>query len=126
MGATTFSTTAVGKTADAAFTEARNEALYQYGHNGYTGTIAEKRSYQLITDSLESIRARYERLPEPELRRFVLAGLQEGKREYMAAALLDLNDPRIDNKYGPAGCIDLGPAKDGKQHKYLFFGWAAE
>jgi len=42
MGAADFSTTALGKTAEDAFSTAIHEAAYEYGHGGYTGTIAEK------------------------------------------------------------------------------------
>lgn len=42
MGACDFSTTALGKTAEDAFRKAREEAAWEHGHGGYTGTIAEK------------------------------------------------------------------------------------
>lgn len=49
MGATNFDTTELGKTADDAFSRARDAAAHEYGHGGYTGTIAEKGSYRLVT-----------------------------------------------------------------------------
>jgi len=48
MGATTFETTAVGRDFGAAFTAAVRDAQYDYGHAGYTGTIAEKDGADLI------------------------------------------------------------------------------
>lgn len=48
MGATTFETYGLGKTASEAFANARERALYNYGHAGYTGTIAEKPGYVLF------------------------------------------------------------------------------
>jgi hypothetical protein len=48
MGATTFSTYGLGKTAEFAFINAREHALYMNGHGGYTGTLAEKDSYVLF------------------------------------------------------------------------------
>ena len=45
MGATTFSTYGLGKTAGDAFYAAQDRARYEYGHGGYTGTIAEKSGY---------------------------------------------------------------------------------
>jgi hypothetical protein len=45
MGAYDFTTTALGKTADAAFDRAVRDAQYEYGHGGYTGSIAEKHSF---------------------------------------------------------------------------------
>jgi hypothetical protein len=48
MGATTFSTYGLGKTAGDAFYAAQDRARYEYGHGGYTGTIAEKSGYVLF------------------------------------------------------------------------------
>ena len=42
MGATNFMTTAKGKSLDDAFRVATDQARFEYGHGGYTGTIAEK------------------------------------------------------------------------------------
>jgi hypothetical protein len=95
MGAETFFTRAKGKTASDAFTAAREQALYEYGHRGYTGTIAEKHEFLTIT-------------PPPGL-----------DPEEFASKLLDEDDPRISDKWGPAGCVKLG------EEKYLFFGWAS-
>jgi hypothetical protein len=96
MGATTFFTVAKGKTAKEAFSDAVYEARYQHGHGGYTGTIAEKSRFVMIT------------LPEGE-----------NPVEY-ADRLIDMDDPRISDKWGDAGCIPMG------DDKYLFFGWASE
>lgn len=48
MGATTFSTFALGKNAREAFRQAQEHARYEYGHGGYTGTIAEKPGFVLF------------------------------------------------------------------------------
>jgi len=45
MAATDFQTTAKGATAAAAFNRAVADARHEYGHGGYTGTIAEKTSF---------------------------------------------------------------------------------
>lgn len=42
MGATTFYTEAEGRTVNEAFDNASRDAAHEYGHGGYTGTIAEK------------------------------------------------------------------------------------
>jgi fatty acid/phospholipid biosynthesis enzyme len=42
MGAETFVTKAKGATAREAFQAAIQQAQWQHGHNGYTGTITEK------------------------------------------------------------------------------------
>ena len=49
MGATEFSTVGHGNTAQAAFTAAVEQARHEHGNGGYTGTIAEKDSFRLIT-----------------------------------------------------------------------------
>ena len=100
MGADTFSNRVKGKSADEAFRTAVEQARYDYGHAGYTGTIAEKDSFVILK-------------PTPER-------LEEIKNATWYAYSGD--DPlwqKVDDKWGPAGCIDLG---DGE---YLFFGWAS-
>ncbi len=101
MGACNFYCSATGKTASEAFSYAVEKAQYDFGHAGYTGSIAEK-------DSFVSI-------PLPE---------GEDPLRY-ADQLLDAGDPRIDDKWGPAGCIKTGEKRDGED-VFLFFGWASE
>lgn len=48
MGATDFSTTSSAKTAQLAFRKAQEEARYEDGHGGYTGTIAEVSSFRMV------------------------------------------------------------------------------
>lgn len=48
MGAHAFFTYAFGKTANDAFRAAVEQAQWDYGHGGYTGTIAEKRDFVLL------------------------------------------------------------------------------
>lgn len=95
MGACTFTDIGRGKTAVEAFANARKEAQWQYGHGGYTGSLAEKPSFVLISVPAD-----------------------KDPREY-ANELLDVGDERIDDKWGPAGCIKLD------DDKFLFFGWAS-
>ena len=95
MGADNFSVHASGKNANDAFRSAVQDAQYEYGHGGYSGTIAEKHSFKMIA-------------------------LPEGKEPYdYADELIDKEDSRIDDKWGPAGCFDLG------EGKFMFFGWAS-
>jgi hypothetical protein len=54
MGASEFSVISVGKDADEAFTRAKEAAFYDFGHSGYTGSIAEKPSF-IILPRAESI-----------------------------------------------------------------------
>ncbi len=97
MGATTFITQAAGKTAADAFEAARKQAQYDHGHSGYTGTVAEKDEFVLI--------------PFP--------GGDDTVAEAFADALIRAGDKRVDSKWGPAGCLDLGGGK------FMFFGWAS-
>ena len=95
MGAEVFIDEGSGETAQDAFATLTRQARYNYGHAGYTGTIGEKHGYTMIP------------LPEGE------------DAQTYAGELIDGSDSRVDDKWGPAGCIDLG---DGK---FLFFGWAS-
>ena len=99
MGADVFMVEASGKTAGEAFRAAQDEAYYLYGHGGYTGTIAEKNEFV-------SIEFPKDREYNPE------------NVEKYANELLDNDDPRIDDKWGP-GCIKI------EEGRYLFFGWAS-
>ena len=95
MGAEVFTTTAKGSDARNAFIGAVREAQYECGHGGYTGTIAEKDGFTVIP-------------------------LEEGREPYeYAGELIDECDRRVNDKWGPAGCFELG------EGRYLFFGWAS-
>lgn len=95
MGAQTFFTRVKGKDAKTAFAKAVDEACYEYGHRGYTGTIAEKNSFVMITVPAGADPVEYSR------------------------KLINEEDSRVDDKWGPAGCIDAGNGE------FLFFGWAS-
>lgn len=100
MGANFFETKAKGKTANDAFKKAREEALYESGHGGYSGTIAEKSNFKMIP-YLEG-----DRILFPDVGNFI-------------SAIMDKNYADFADKWGPACCIDLG---DGE---YIFFGYAS-
>lgn len=99
-GGNTFFTVSSGSTAKDAFENARSMALGEYAseygeYEGYSGTIAEKHN-------------------------FVMIDLPKGEDAYKyAEKLIDDGDRRIDDKWGPAGCIKLSAGK------FLFFGWAS-
>jgi hypothetical protein len=95
MGAETFIVKAHGKNAAQAFQAAVQQACYDHGHSGYTGTIAEKGEYVMI--------------PLPK----------DTNPRHFANMLIEDSDARIDDKWGPAGCFDLGNGE------YMFFGWAS-
>jgi len=95
MGSEVFFHQSKGKNAAEAFHNAYEEAVYDVGHQGYSGTIAEKET-------------------------FILIKVPKGKDpvEY-ANKLINDSDERIDDKWGPAGCIKINKGE------YLFFGWAS-
>lgn len=95
MGAYDFINRSSGKSAQEAFSRAVDQAAWENGHGGYTGTIAEKHAFVMID---------------------VPAGVEP---EAYANRLLQEGDPRINDKWGPAGCIALGG------DHYLFFGLAS-
>lgn len=95
MGAYEFSTRVKAEAPAPAFRIAQEQARHEHGHGGYTGTIAEKDSFVMI------------RVPEGQ------------DRIAYARQMLADGDSRIIDKWGPAGCIDLG---DGS---FLFFGLAS-
>lgn len=102
MGADIFMTRASAPNAREAFTSAVQNALHEYGHRGYTGTIAEKHDFAVLTPP---------------------AG--EDPRAF-AQRLLDDDDDRVSDKWGPAACVDLGPNPKREGHRvWLFFGWAS-
>ncbi|MER5352548.1 hypothetical protein ABT093_19725 [Kitasatospora sp. NPDC002551] len=56
MGAERFTTYQDGIDVAQAFRDAVENAQYEYGHRGYTGTIAEKDSWQTVTSTPLSVR----------------------------------------------------------------------
>ncbi|HUU87658.1 MAG TPA: hypothetical protein VMX17_07900 [Candidatus Glassbacteria bacterium] len=102
MGANTFFQSSDGKNTLEAFNFAKKDAYYDFGHRGYTGSLAEKDSYELISDE-------------------VMETIEEAM--VLAEKLIDECDERIDDKWGPAGCIKFKTEKGNVS--YLFFGWAS-
>lgn len=109
MGAQNFVAHATGKTAEEAFHNAVAQAQYDYGHAGYTGTIAEKHSFRMITDAKKQ-----EIFPQG------LDGLSDYEIE---DALWDIDIFGVDgfwqDKWGDAACIQVG------EGNYYFFGVAS-
>jgi hypothetical protein len=96
MGACSFCVIGYGTSAEAAFSALRKSAKERHADRGYTGTIAEKDRLIRLTPS------------HP---------ITEDFYPYQS------DDPCwevVQDKWGPAGCFDLG---DGK---YMFIGFAPE
>ena len=97
MGASQFIETAHGEDAQQAFRIAVEDAQYESGHGGYTGTIAEKDGYGF---------------------RMVELPRDKDAREYVDE-LFDDEGHFCQDKWGPAACIQVGPTE------FIFFGWAS-
>ena len=125
MGAEAFVTVSrLCRTADEAYREVLQDARWEHGHGGYTGTIAEKSGFYLI--------------PTPH-------GMRPGTLENMVWQLFHSYDEKahkhwrknlsediyktiVDawdaDKWGPAACMKVTDRAAGK-NKYLFFGMAS-
>jgi hypothetical protein len=128
MGAQTFEDRAQGKTAKEAFSAAQEQAYWEHGHGGYTGTIAEKPGFVLATGRKagETAQAFLDRLnvspPQQEpgepwrayderCRRFV---------NTLGDRSLDRDQMVYDDKWGPALCV-----KGDEPDEWIFCGWAS-
>lgn len=105
MGASSFQIIReVNGNAEKTFRMAVDQAAYEYGHGGYTGTIAEKRFFVLYANC------------------DTLAEAQQTVADFWANENKKGIDAEIDDKWGPAGAVTF--KKDGKQF-LMFFGWAS-
>ncbi|MEV0445913.1 hypothetical protein AB0I84_10495 [Streptomyces spectabilis] len=100
MGAIDFFTSATGPDLTTAFNTARAQDRNDYGSGGYTGTLAEKHSVALIDEPRRS----------------------EGDAVARARELLLGDDPRVSDKWGPAGALPI--ATDDGTDGWLLFGVA--
>lgn len=135
MGAEQFSQTGKGKTADEAFRTAVDAALYAYGHAGYTGTLAEKDQYVLIVPTEEEVTKLAGRPSttgtHADAMRAACARFESDGyvAPVLAHELVDayLSDPdeRVDDKWGPAGCLEYGTPDENGVRQFIFFGWAS-
>ena len=138
MGADSFLTRSKGTSAEEAFQDAVGRARHEHGHHGYTGTIAEKTRYLIIDEDLQSLTNRVARAIDRVNRQPATAYARETTRLYeqrlanlqgieahaltprsIADTLLLIDDSRITDKWGPAGCLRAGNGE------YVFFGWAS-
>ena len=86
MGANSFYTEVLDEAdVKVAFTKATRIAKFDKGHEGYTGSIAEKHDFVIVTNKVCSTYDASE----------------------LADRLVNEQDPRIDDKWGPAGAIPI-------------------
>ena len=102
MGAEYFCEVGKGKTVKEAFNRLVEEARYESGHGGYTGTIAEKSDYKSASSKVF-----------------------ENRQEAMDFAEKKSEDGNhwSDDKWGPAAYVSF--KNDKGEVCYLFFGWAS-
>ncbi|MFY1595542.1 hypothetical protein [Micromonospora sp. WMMD737] len=103
MGASEFQQYVDGVDPSEAFRDAREDARYEYGNRGYTGSLAEKDDYVVIAD-------------KPTSRELA---------EALASRLMRDDDPRISDKWGPAGAIAIAANGSASTTGWLFFGLAS-
>lgn len=110
MGADEFTTLGVGKSMADAFRQARERAQWEHGHGGYSGTIAEKGNAVVVGQPSQP--------------------LPLDKARELAWAMMENDDPRVSDKWGPAGAIRVDTATTSTgtaegMEAWLFFGWAS-
>ena len=108
MGAESFVCTSCGVDAKEAFKFAVEQAQYDHGHAGYTGTIAEKDAFVMLKypGNLEAVKC--------------------GNENPRNLAYQHCDDAEVQDKWGPAGCWDVGITLQGEtRHTFVFFGWAS-
>ena len=119
MGATNYVTVSKGKTANEAFSSAHEQAQWEHGHGGYTGTIAEKDAFV--------------EFPRPKgVRVHTVMKIVDAMTTYWnekTMAKLEKKYPKFairqmahvwNDKWGPSVCMKLQPKT------YVFFGMASE
>ena len=99
MGAREFQITASGTTPQQAFTNAVQQCLYSHGHDGYSGTIAEKQSFSMASST----------------------PLSESEAQTLINETIDTT---YTHKWGPAGCIQI-KTYNTELNTYIFYGWAS-
>jgi hypothetical protein len=102
MGACDFETKVSAKTAREGFSRLVDNARHDFGHAGYTGTIAEKHSFQMVTPKDGES-------PEDCVRR-----------------CMEDDDHFCQDKWGDAACVDAGESQKIPGNRiFIFFGWAS-
>ena len=101
MGACNFEASGKGANAKDVFHALTEDARYMYGHGGYTGTIAEKRSFVMATK------------PEGMTPHQFMEHVWDNPEQYGKAG------EAAQDKWGPAVCFK-------HEDLFYFFGYASE
>lgn len=107
MGAEQFITKSNGKTAREAFDAAVKQAQHDYGHAGYTGTIAEKDTFVEL------------KVPEGMTPKVFVYDVLHGVSQADTPPEVEKAKEAVDDKWGPAGCVKAG------EDEWYFFGYAS-
>lgn len=135
MGAERFEDIGTGETAEEAFRLLVDEAGWENGHGGYTGTIAEKDGFVLFDPASVGLAA------GDFLRLVEQYGKDRSRKEVEDLAtpeeleLIRRAHETADDKFADAACVEL-PASDLRARKvlkgsvpgrkaFLFWGWAS-
>ena len=122
MGGADFMNVGRAKTAQAAFTKLVEQAQWEHGHRGYSGTIAEKRSMVEFprpkgmrrATVIQAVRA-LGRICKDDDGNAETAKVQAKYPKLRIAAMFEV----YDDKTAPALAIEL------RKGEYLFAGWAS-
>lgn len=121
MGAENFVVRAYAPTAEEAFRQLVDQARYDYGHSGYTGTIAEKHDFVYLPEM--------EKIPE-DMRVSACweatceSGLPDPSPLEPYQEIIKKANDRVDDKWGPVGCCK-GSIDETRGQLWIFFGWAS-
>ena len=118
MGATVFEQIGSGKNAKEAFAKALERALYDYGTDGYSGTMAEKDSFEVVESPIEDIRVFLK-----AVRDYGCSGECSLDKKHEATVIKA--HKIYDDKWGPALCVPLRQKNDKGEELFMFCGWAS-
>ena len=125
MGAEAFVTVSrLCNNADEAYKEVLQDARWEHGHGGYTGTIAEKNGYYLVPKPHGMRPETIEKAVWELFHRYDEKAYKYWRRKLAYDVYNTIVDAWDADKWGPAACMKVTDRAAGK-NKYLFFGMAS-
>ncbi len=124
MGAEEFFVQARGATPELAFSQAHEQAAYDYGHAGYTGTIAEKPGFRLFGHAEGIDAAQLENAVQHVVDCSPCGDLLPGNlKGILTEEFVEL----YQHKWEAACCIELdrGDESEKELRLFAFMGWAS-
>ena len=109
MGATDFNTVSLGRDAQSAFNNAVQSARHEYGHGGYTGTIAEKHQFVAVECPA--------RVTTDKLAGWIEGWEDAGKVPAKHRPLVERLQRVYEDKWGAAVCLIPGPSEQARLRK---------